>query len=727
MAPSRLAVGLLALVALLSCYPFVAPGHPTSVDIWAHLARQSIVYHAFKEGFAPFYTFMFYCGVPVLRFYSPLFYLLSGPLTLLTRGDLLLALRIVLVVLHLLSAIAMYLCLLKRETGEERKKENAGLGPALGAVVYLVIPWRGLYLSRIANYPQALVYVLLPLVFLALENVLRGGDGKRDVGGQLQQALLLGLWVGLLVLSHVVYAVFALALLALCCLAKSPRRLVSSWRALSMAALAAISVSAFFLIPFVVEQNSHRFPITHLNLGIPDLMVLLGLRPRLGAYSGWYLGLSVVILLLAAIGAVLLRRRYRSQVPALIGLTISLVLTFGPALLREKQYLVTAGLPTERFLLFVIFFIALLVPGTYELLRGVPALRRVRPELVLAIVVGVVAVDCLPRLSGRYPDRHEILAVREEIYPIVGREPHARLIDLDLPIPRIDDVRRTGRLPAVGVVYGGLATPLGLYHQYAPRSMLYVYPWVNYIAGDLGDTTRRLISDNTRKALALMGASHFITLPTLVSASGTDAGPFSAVLKDEMDWDKRFFSAWRDPPLAIGRTHQGLVLAGNRIAPAPPETLVPDRSLIVAGNWRRLLDTLALDEVDHRLSFIPTPAGTRPESLPGLPRLLIDSTMIRHQDVVTGFQVSSDCFLRVAVSYYSELDVRLDGRPVRFFETADHFTCIRCPAGSHVVSVKARLGWLRTTTLLLSLVSLPLIVILTLRRKSRRPSSGVGT
>jgi len=175
-----LAIGLVAVAAALSSYPFIAPGHPYTVDTWPHLARQSIVYHAIKEGFSPFYTFMYYCGFPALRFYSPLFSFLGGPLTLLTGGNLLLALRILLVALHLVSALAMYLYLRRSEAQGKKKGEGAGFGPALGAIVYLVIPWRVLYLSIIANYPQALVYVLLPLIFLALENVLRTRREERS-------------------------------------------------------------------------------------------------------------------------------------------------------------------------------------------------------------------------------------------------------------------------------------------------------------------------------------------------------------------------------------------------------------------------------------------------------------------------------------------------------------------------------------------------------------------
>ena len=192
----------MALAALLSCYPFIAPGHPSTVDTWPHLARQSVVYHALKEGFTPFYTFMLYCGFPVLRFYSPLFAFLGAPLTLLTGGNLLLALRILLVLLHLASALAMYQYLRRREERGRNKEEGTGFGAALGAIAYLIIPWRTMYLAGLANYPQALVYLLLPLAFLALDNILDEKDERGRTGRSLQPGLLLGLWVGLLFLAH---------------------------------------------------------------------------------------------------------------------------------------------------------------------------------------------------------------------------------------------------------------------------------------------------------------------------------------------------------------------------------------------------------------------------------------------------------------------------------------------------------------------------------------------
>jgi hypothetical protein len=712
------------LAAALSCHLFVMRGHPSSVDVWPHLARMDVVYHAVKEGFSPFYTFMFYSGFPVLRFYSPLFSFLGGALALLTGGNLLLALRVLLVLLHLLSALVMHVYLLTRGRGEDKTKTEPGYGPALGAIVYLIIPWRTAYLAGSANYPEALVYVLMPLVFLAMEYVLKERSDDQDTKGGMPANLLLGLWVGLLFLAHLVYAIFTLLLLAVYwATAGGLRQGARQWRALGTAVPAGIGVSAFFLIPFAVEQASHRFPITHLNLSVPDFLVLLGFKARAGGYGGVYLGLSVLLMLIAACGAVAFRQRFRFQIPALVGLAVSVALTFAPALLGERQYLITTGLPPERFLLFVVFFISLLVPSAYELARGALSRRGVMPGAVFAVMAVVAMFDCL--LSTRhfsYANRSLFMSVREEVYPIVRSESHARFLDLDMPQSKVDDPGRTSRLPAVGVIYGGLPTPLGLpYHQYAPRSMLHVYPWVSYVAGEIADTSRAVIADDMRKALALMGVSNFATLPTVVNVNGESF----LTLKRSMDWDDRFVKAERRPPLAIGTTHQGLVLAANRVAPMVPDTLVADRSFIVTRNWRHLLDTLQLDEQTHSLNFIPALAGTNPESLPGQPTLSVDSTKIRHPDVVTGFRASTDCFLRVAISYYPELEFRLDGKPVPFFETADHFTYIRCPAGSHVLRVTARLGSLRLITLLLSLVSVPTVLVLVLWR--RKPGTRAAT
>src|SRR5512143_3728283 len=78
--PAATAIPLFLLAAgtAVSCYVFVASGHPLTVDVWPHLSRMKMVYEALREGHSPFWSFMFYSGYPALRFYSPLFYFTGG-------------------------------------------------------------------------------------------------------------------------------------------------------------------------------------------------------------------------------------------------------------------------------------------------------------------------------------------------------------------------------------------------------------------------------------------------------------------------------------------------------------------------------------------------------------------------------------------------------------------------------------------------------------------------
>ncbi|MCS7250171.1 MAG: 6-pyruvoyl-tetrahydropterin synthase-related protein, partial [candidate division WOR-3 bacterium] len=147
------------LIAIfLSGYLFLAPGHPITGDIWPHLVRQKIVYQSIKERFLPFFTFYFYSGYPHLQFYSPLFFFITGLFTSLTFGNLILSLKIVLFILHILSALTIFYYL---------KKENKNsLLALLGSLGYIVVPWRILYIASFGNSPLSLIYLLLPLIFL---------------------------------------------------------------------------------------------------------------------------------------------------------------------------------------------------------------------------------------------------------------------------------------------------------------------------------------------------------------------------------------------------------------------------------------------------------------------------------------------------------------------------------------------------------------------------------
>ena len=706
-AAPAVAVIILVVTAVLSAWPMVAPGHPTSVDAWPHLARQKIVYDAFKTGTSPFYTFAFYCGFPALRFYSPLFYLLGGTLTVVLGGRILLALRVLLVVLHLLSAWAMFTLI--------RRRSGSVAPAALGSMVYLLVPWRVFYLCGSANYPAALIYLLLPLAALALERVLETG-AARD-----------GVWLGLaaaaLLLSHLVYALFGILLFVLFLAFRpqpAPRR--SPAVALGVALVTGFCLAACFVVPFLLEYRSHAYPQPRIAFGTPLLSVLLGLKTPFGGYKGVYLGVSSLLLAAVAVGALIARRAASRHWPAALGLAAALGLTFAPAILKNRQDIITAGLPPERFLLFYVFFAALLAPAAFELLNG--ALKKLRSGALAAFLVLAVpvAADCLLPLLHFHYSNPDFLAVRRELYPLVNAASHARTIDINTPEWRIDDLRRICRHPSANFVYGNLASPLGLpFHQFAPRSMLYVYPWVSYVAQDLGSAGADTLTDNTLKALALMGASHVITLPGKIHVQSPEGDRVYALLKKRIPWFDRFVAAHADPPLALGHTGAGLLLAARTVTPMPRESLAQEGTFIVAADWRRLLDTLTLDPGAGRLNFIPVAAGEVSQTLPGEPSLAIAGTTTAQNHIEVDATLDVESFLRLAVSYYPELIVSVDGKPVRFLETADHFVWFRCPAGSHRIVVTAGLTPVRRVTAAISGISLVLAALfLALDRRRRK-------
>ena len=687
-------LAVLVIATLVSCLPFVAPGHPLTYDVWPHLSRIKVVAEALAGGRSPFYSFMFYSGYPMLRFYSPLFHLLGGALALLTGRDLLLALRVLLVLIQPLSAGAMF-WFLRRRTGSTA-------AASLGAAVYVLAPWRVRHIAVLANYPMALLYVLLPVALLALER-LAGRPGRRS-------ALVLGLVLALLALSHIVYALFAVLLLAVA-VASRPGgldRRAGAWA--GVAAAAALALSAFFVVPFATEYSAHVFPGGPAAAPPPDPAVLLGLSSATSGYTGGYFGASVIALFVAGGVLLLAGRGRRAGLPLLAGFGAGLVLTFVVPALGKGAAFLTLGLLPERMLLFSLFFGAAIVAEAWHGLEArIPGARR---AVLLAAVFVVLSTDTARyHLGIRYHHPDRFLGVKRAIYGLIAAGQPSRTLDLNIPADDIDEPVRSQAYPGMGFVFGGLATPLGPhYHQFAPRAMLYAYPWVNLVAADLGDTTTREVSPDTRDALFMLGVSHLIVEPVIVPFEEAGTTYEAALVKAGVDWDTRYVEPGRRPMLAFGRTGAGLVLASLATTPMPPARLVRAGEFTIASDWRELLQTAGVDPEDNCLAAIPVPPGVPADSLPGPVSVRVGGVEVSNDRVRLRVNASGDCFLRLALSYYPELRVTLDGRVVEHRETADHFCWLRFPAGEHDIEVSAPLTPVRRWTLAFSAVALAMWV-----------------
>ncbi len=695
-------IGLLAAGTLVSCYVFVAPGQPVTVDAWPHLSRIKIVYESFRAGHATFWSFMFYSGYPAFGFYSPLFYAVGGALALATRGDALLALRILLVSLQVLSAAAMFL-FIRRRTGDVQ-------AASLGSLVYVYVPWRAHHLGGHANYPQALIYLGLPLMFLIVDRLIARPDRRT--------ALALGVVVSLGLLSHVVYAATAVAFLCIVLLLGFPWSVPGGLtsgavRKLMLAALAVLLLSAFLLVPFLAEYRSHAFPQPLGPVPGSSPLSFLGFMPRPRGAPGGYLGISVLCLLLTAIATTAARSRGRYAQSVTLSLSLSFLFAFVIPKFGATGAMLALKLPPERSLVFFLFFAAVLIGLLWPVwkVRVKPLARFSLPAFVL--LVEIIGLDCTKwnLLNYNFP-KEQFLGARPMVYPVIAAQDHAKMLDVASPTDQIDNPARTSSFAAAGYLFGGLPSPAGSYSQFASRSMLYCHPWINAVAVDLGDTTTRFIAARTRKALALMGVSHVLMSPRVLGGSTAEDSLQPRLLKKEgIHWDTRFVKPGARPYLAFGATGAGLVLASNRIRPVPAEHVIPAASLCIADDWQALLDSVSLDDGINVISYIPVTMRDRPDSLPGYSRLGVASTSIRNQDVTARVTASSECFLRVALSYHPELRVTIDGNAVQFGETKDHFIYLRCPKGTHVVGVTAPLTTIRLWTLAVSALAALLLVL----------------
>jgi hypothetical protein len=211
-----------------------------------------------------------------------------------------------------------------------------------------------------------------------------------------------------------------------------------------------------------------------------------------------------------------------------------------------------------------------------------------------------------------------------------------------------------------------------------------------------------------------------LMIPPLRTTTAEGRTQSTLMIKQGVKWDTRLLQGPDPMRLVFGATGAGLVLASNRLLPFNRERLVQNRSFYIADDWRQLLDSIRIDQRQSQVNFIAVPDDQLPESLPEFPAVAVRDMQIRNQDVSLTLQTSDECFLRLALSYYPELRVRLDNRDVRFHETKDHFIYLRCPAGTHRVAVSARMTLLRQMMFVVSGVGLVFVAVTLIAPRKRR-------
>jgi hypothetical protein len=720
---------LLLAAGAVSGISYLFPGCQYYGDVWPHLVRIEVTYQAFRAGHLPDWSFYFYNGYPLLRFYSPLFYYLAAPVCFLTGGNPFAAAKIALFLLHVGSGFAAY-ALARRLLG--------GVSTAfVAAFCYQFSFWHIMYVNGLGRYPVGLVFAALPVSLWLFDRLLERPTLVRMVWA--------GLGLALLPLAHFFYAVFWVPVLFVWTILRvltdrdaTVRRLLGALGA----GLVALLASAFFLVPFLVEGPSHRMLQPQLPLAVPSVLTLLGLSQEMSGYSGGYLGLG--ILALAGAGVTLLARQRRlARDPVFWALVLSTLMSFSSFLPLAQRIPLLGDLSTERFLVFVLILLALLAGLGCRFLSEKLSARWLWLPAVLLVVL-----DFGARLFNNvYREQSQVLSSREYVYQRLSGRADGRV--LDIPVEGKDPSRRLTRYPASGYLFAGLSSVYGPpYHQFAPSSMYYAYAWADNIAEEFLDSTREAMPDRVLQEMRLLGAKYLVTLPTHKSTAEKVTYVFlkrgltwqDSLLRRQMDESEKDEDA-RDTvivtrqPLCIG-AFEGLtpVVVAPRAQPRPAwstrDTVEPWETFYIARDWQQLPDLMGLNPHTGVARVIPTRAFA--DSAPSLTPLqcAVTGSVLEHERVELQLTVNAGCFARLAYSYYPELDVRMDGISVPFWETADHFILVRLTPGAHRIVIVPTTTRLRRLSGLLSLAAVALCAVglvgatfLRPRRPARAPTA----
>ncbi|EEB73154.1 6-pyruvoyl-tetrahydropterin synthase-related protein [Thermococcus sp. AM4] len=371
---------LLVLVAVLFVLrDFLGHGYPPSWggDAYGHLFKIWKLMPGYSSWIEDWYG-----GYPFLRFYPPLSYYI-GAFFGMVSGSALMGYKITIVIAMLLGAVSMRILL-----------RNLGFSDVTSyavSIAYILAPYHLRILSPEGNFPRFVGINLAPLLLLAVLYVWRGDRPKALIGGVFLASVLLS--------HHTLVVTFGLMLVPLIPYLLSIER-PSSMKVLrnsSIAGVTALALSAFWIIPFLLERGQAHF-LKENSIEYLFRLQSAKLSAVLLPGEGWsfYQG---TILYLGVIGALLTLPRPKEKrllgAGVLVGILASIALSlgyYGPFPELNRLPLLNM-VPPYRWLDPLEFFSALGFALLLERIYMNPPERMKAKRAILAVVIILIVLS----------------------------------------------------------------------------------------------------------------------------------------------------------------------------------------------------------------------------------------------------------------------------------------------------------------------------------------------
>lgn len=238
-----------------------------------------------------------YAGYPFLKLYGPLFYYVTGGISIVLNLPVDLVARVVIPLFFVFSALSMYFCALQL-TGNK-------LASASASAIYVYIPYHVMNIS-IGGSPGVLLgFVFAPLAFLFADKFSQTRQNKYGIAGAsfLTTVLLSNQAVGLLVIVLVaLYLLFQKKMSALITVMVETFLISAFWLIPYLPCLGATAVPvqrselyATYILQLLHEQNIGIVPLVVVCVSVPLLLrgskrdkkslIILGLVLLLTAYN----------------------------------------------------------------------------------------------------------------------------------------------------------------------------------------------------------------------------------------------------------------------------------------------------------------------------------------------------------------------------------------------------------------------------------------------------------